>query len=325
MWVSHDLAAVRGVVARPLTPPRVALSMQHAVFVRADQTQPVMRAARPRMAGSNFGPYDVIAPLAKGGMATVYLAEHHTSGERVALKVLAPHLATNPEVTARLFAEHALASRTHHVNVVDIRAARFARDGVPFLVMEHCEGETLAEIAGEGLALPMITEICAQVAAGLSAMHAAGVIHCDVKHDNVLVRVVDGELRVKVIDLGVSRAVDEPATDGDAIAGTPWCMAPEQWAGTPLPASDVYALGCLLYELTTGTPPFDGSLPELMTAHLAQRPARPSWLAPMPIELERIILRALAKDPAARPTMLAMADDLFALHDALTSQALRAG
>jgi serine/threonine protein kinase len=324
MWVSHDLASVRAVMASPPTNPRVALPMQHDAIVRADQTLPVMRAARSR-AGGKFGPYEVIAPLAKGGMATVYLAEHHTSGERVALKVLEPQLATNPEVTARLFAEHALASRAHHANVVEIHAARFARDGVPYLVMEHCEGSTLAELAREGLSLSAIVAICAQVASGLAAMHAAGVIHCDVKHDNVLVRVDDGALRVKVIDFGVSRAVDEPATAGEAIAGTPWCMAPEQWAGTPLPASDVYALGCLLYELTTGTPPFDGSLPELMTAHLEQRPARPSWLAPMPIELERTILRALAKDPAARPTMLAMADDLFARHDALTSRALCAG
>jgi serine/threonine-protein kinase len=271
--------------------------------------------------GGKFGPYQVIAPVAQGGTAMVYLAEHHTSGARVALKVLAPQHARNADLIARLFGEHTLAARVRHVNVVEVSAARFARDGVPYLVMEHFDGEALAELgAREALAVPVIVDVAAQIAAGLAAIHAAGVIHCDVKHDNVLVRFDDaGAPHVKVIDFGVSRAVDDPPRAGDAIAGTPWCMAPEQWAGTPAPASDVYGLGCLLYELATGSPPFDGSLPELMAAHLEQRPARPSWLAPVPMELERIILRALAKDPAARPTMLALAGELCALLDALTA------
>ena len=111
----------------------------------------------------------------------------------------------------------------------------------------------------------------------------------------------------------------------DAIAGTPWCMAPEQWSGAPTTKSDVYALGCLLYDLTTGAPPFDGSLPELMISHLEKRPARPSWLRPMPMELERIILRALAKDPAARPTMAEVADELAQQMDAYTPAMRRAG
>jgi serine/threonine-protein kinase len=120
---------------------------------------------------------------------------------------------------------------------------------------------------------------------------------------------------VKVIDFGVSRRVDE-IIDDSTIAGTPWCMAPEQWRGKPLPASDVYSLGCLLYDLTTGNAPFDGSLPALMTAHLEQRPARPSWLVPMPIELERIILRAMAKAPEDRPSMAEMARELTRIADA---------
>jgi serine/threonine protein kinase len=94
-------------------------------------------------------------------------------------------------------------------------------------------------------------------------------------------------------------------------------MAPEQWGGKPLPASDVYALGCMLFDLATGLPPFDGSLPALMTAHLEQRPARPSWLAPMPLELERLILRALAKEAEDRPTMAELAAALTALADTM--------
>jgi eukaryotic-like serine/threonine-protein kinase len=96
-------------------------------------------------------------------------------------------------------------------------------------------------------------------------------------------------------------------------------MAPEQWQGRPQRASDVYALGCVLYELVTGETPFDGSLPQLMLAHLEQRPARPTWLrAGVPGELERTILRMLAKDPAMRPTMRELADELGDLADALS-------
>ncbi|HEU4610435.1 MAG TPA: serine/threonine-protein kinase, partial [Kofleriaceae bacterium] len=161
----------------------------------------------------------------------------------------------------------------------------------------------------------------AQVASALAALHAAGVVHCDVKPENVFV-LQDGREaypRVKVIDFGVSRMVDEPPPEEASIAGTPAYMAPEQWRGRPAPASDVYALGCMLYELATGETPFDGSLPQLMLAHLEQRPARPTWLrAGVPIELERVILRALAKDPALRPTMRELADELGDLADALS-------
>ncbi|MBL9014773.1 MAG: serine/threonine protein kinase [Myxococcales bacterium] len=260
-------------------------------------------------------------PLARGGTSGVYLGTNTETGGRVALKVLDPQFAGSREVVDRLYAEHALASRTSHPGLVEIREARVTSDGLPYLVMEYLEGETLGAVAEKrALDLGTIIAVGAQVAAALAALHAAGVIHCDVKHDNVLVldELLGAWPRIKVIDLGVSRLVDEPPLESSAIAGTPWCMAPEQWSGTPQPASDVYALGCLLYDLTTGAPPFDGSLPELMMAHMEQRPARPSWLRAMPIELERLILRALAKDPAARPTMHELATALADLMDAYT-------
>ena len=115
----------------------------------------------------------------------------------------------------------------------------------------------------------------------------------------------------------MSRLVDAgPLPDG-AIAGTPWCMAPEQWRGAPCTASDVYALGCTLYLLVTGNTPFDGSLPAMMAAHLDRRPSRPSWLAALPDALERLILRALAKRPSHRPTMDELAQALADLVDEL--------
>jgi serine/threonine-protein kinase len=261
-------------------------------------------------------------------MGGVYLAAHELTGERVALKVLDSQFANHPEVVARLFAEQDLSSRTRHPALVEIRAARRSSDDVPYLVMEYLAGETLGAVADRTpLELPATVSICAQVAAALAALHDAGVMHCDVKHDNVFVLAANGQgqPRVKLIDFGVSRLVDEAHADDAAIAGTPWCMAPEQWRGQPSTASDVYALGCLLYDLITGVPPFDGSLPELMLKHLEQRPARPSWLAKLPGELERLILRALAKDPAHRPTMAELARELTVMADGMVAQPCAAG
>src|SRR5262249_18697369 len=264
------------------------------------------------------GDYDVLAPLARGGMGGVYLAIHVPTGERVALKVLDPQFAHNEEVVERLIAEYALVSRTDHPGIVEIRGSGWTSDRVPYLVMEYLDGETLGAIADRGrIELSSIVAIGAQAAAALAALHEVSVIHCDVKHDNLFVlnEHVNGWPRVKVIDFGVSRLVDEPPRDDPSVAGTPWCIAPEQWRGNPCTASDVYALGCLLYDLTTGHPPFDGSLPELIAAHMERRPSRPSWVRRMPIELERLILRSLVKDPALRPAMRDVATELGALAD----------
>lgn len=276
---------------------------------------------RPRPAG-RFGEYAVLAPLARGGMADVYLAAHVETGEHVALKVLDAKFANHAEITSRLFAEHRLASSVRHPGVLEIRDARISSDGLPYLVMEHLSGETLGDLADrEPLELAEIVAIGAQVASSLAALHAAGIIHCDVKHENVFV-IPDRDgvaRRVKVIDFGLSRRLGEPVDEASSIAGTPWCMAPEQWQGRPEAASDVYALGCLLYDLTTGIAPFEGSVPQLMTAHFEQRPARPTWLAQMPPALERLILRALAKQPADRPSMAGLARELHALADSLAA------
>ena len=283
--------------------------------------------ARPeRRRGARFGDLEIVAPLATGGMGGVYVARHVVTGERFALKVLDPQLAKHPDVVMRLHGEATIAQRADHPGLVRIHTAERTPDGVPYLVMEFLDGDTLADVA-DMLEVSSILSIGAQIAAALAALHDAGVIHCDVKPDNVMVlrpRVTDigspdpdcRSGRVKVLDFGVSRFIDEPRPDTVQIAGTPWCMAPEQWRGAPVPASDAYSLGCLLYDLLTGDSPFGGSLPELMLAHLEQRPARPSWMRPgVPAELDRVILRALAKDPAQRPAMSELACELAELAD----------
>jgi serine/threonine-protein kinase len=264
---------------------------------------------------SQYGNYEVIAPLATGGMGGVFLASHLTTGKRVALKVLDPLFANHAEVVERLYSERTISARATHPGLVEIHAAAKSVEGVPYLVMEYLDGRTLAAIHGEGqLDVTTIIGLGAQIAAALAALHEAGVIHCDVKPENVFVlkdRAWGTLPQVKVIDFGVSRRMDEAPPEEASIAGTPAYMAPEQWRGRPCAASDVYALGCMLYELLTGEVPFDGSLPELMIAHMDKRPARPSWLrAGLPSDVERLIMRALAKDPAMRPTMLELACEL---------------
>ncbi|HUJ57848.1 MAG TPA: serine/threonine-protein kinase [Kofleriaceae bacterium] len=302
---------------------------QDATIPRGTADGRMLPLARPdrRRFGARFGDYEVLAPLANGGMGGVYLAAHVTTGERVALKVLDPVFAGQPEVVARLYAEHAVASRAQHRGLVAILDAARNIDRIPYLVMEYLDGETLATIHQRGrIEIAAVIGFAAQIADALAALHAAGVIHCDVKPENLFV-LHDRRWRewpqLKVIDFGVSRGVDEPASE--SIAGTPAYMAPEQWRGRAEPASDVYALGCVLYELLVGDPPFDGSLPQLMLAHLEQRAPRPSWLrAQVPLELERLVLRALAKDPRVRPTMRELAAAFGALAGApLASGTLR--
>jgi eukaryotic-like serine/threonine-protein kinase len=288
----------------------------------------VMPLTRPdrRRFGARFGDYEVIAPLANGGMGGVYLASHVVTGEKVALKVLDPHFADHGEVVDRLYSEHAMASRTDHPGVVAIRDAARSIDNLPYLVMEYLDGETLAQLAEHGrIDVTSIIRFGAQIAAALAALHAGGVVHCDVKPENLFVLHDREWPAIKVIDFGVSRFIDEPPAADASIAGTPAYMAPEQWRGRPVPASDVYSLGCVLFELLTGNPPFDGSLPELISMHAEQRPARPSWLrSGIPLDVERLVLRALAKEPSLRPSMAELADALAELADvSLASETLR--
>jgi serine/threonine-protein kinase len=266
-----------------------------------------------RVRETRFGPYVVETPLASGGMGGVYLASHVSTGEKVALKVLDPLFADHAEVVARLYGERSVSLNASHPGLVEILEATRNSEDVPYLVMEYLDGETLTSLCGRGeIAVHMVLRIGVQVANALAALHAAGFVHCDIKPDNLVL--MSDHAHVKVIDFGVSRRVDEPPAEDASIAGTPAYMAPEQWRGRAQPASDVYALGCVLFELLTGETPFDGSLPQLMCAHLEQRPPRLSWLrGGISIELERVILRALAKDTALRPTMLELSAELAGL------------
>ena len=257
---------------------------------------------------SRLGSYIMIALLAKGGTASVYLAEHAPTGKRVALKLLDPMYADRQEIVDKFFAEHAISRAVRHPGLLDITVSDRSASGIPYIVMELLDGENLGALAERGqVALDAIFAIGTQIASAVAAMHRNGYIHCDIKPDNVFVlyeQQKDGWPQVKVIDYGVSRKTTDAANDDGTIAGTPMYMPPEQWRGAPVAKSDVYSLGCLLYELCTGDQPFHGTLPQLMLLHSEMLPQRPStYRSEMSPTLEGLIMRMLSKDPAMRPTM----------------------
>ncbi len=269
-------------------------------------TTPYSKAAA--LDESRLGSYRMIAQLARGGTSAVYLAEHLPTGERVALKVLDPSFARRSEIIEQFLKEHAIASAAPHPGLVEILGADRNATGVPYLIMELLDGRSIAAIVDrDQVAVDAVISVGMQVAAACGALHRAGYIHCDIKPDNVLVlydRIVNGWPAVKVIDLGIARRIDEPPQDDAMLSGTPAYMPPEQWQGDPTPKSDVYALGCLIYELLVGEQPFHGSLPQIMVQHMDHLPPRPlvrrSTVSP---GLDRLVMRMLAKDPAMRPTM----------------------
>jgi serine/threonine-protein kinase len=284
-----------------------------------------MESSRPVGRESCLGPYNVVAPLARGGTAGVYLGEHRTTGERVALKVLDPHYAEHAEIVDRLLGERSVSQRIHHASLLDVRLADRSASGVAYLVMEFLDGQNLGDLADRGrIEVAAILAIASQVACALAALHAARVVHCDVKPDNIFV--LDethpgGWPRVKVIDYGVAAFLDEARVPDSAIAGTPSYMAPEQWRAAPSTASDVYSLGCTLFELLTGDQVFHGTLPQLMLGHCEQTAPRLRSRRPeLPSALDELVARALSKTPSLRPAMVEMEAELLRIRDDLVTQ-----
>jgi serine/threonine-protein kinase len=257
------------------------------------------------------GRHQVIALLATGGMAKVYLAQDRQTGERVALKVMDPRLADNLDLVSRFFGEARVSHRVSHPRLGKVLESAWSNDGVPYLVLELLDGESLSALLGRGPIEPgAVAAFGAQIADALSALHAASIVHCDVKPENVLVLFEQGLAgwpQVAVIDFGVACFLDETGSlDAQRISGTPAYMAPEHWRGHVDERTDVYSLGCLLYELATGRVPFEGTVNDIMNAHLGSEPLPPSRHQPrIPAALEREVLRMLAKNPGHRPATIA--------------------
>gem|GEM_PF-2436521 len=265
--------------------------------------------------GSRVGGYTVIRLLGQGGMGQVYLAEHQRIARRVAVKVLLPELSANESVIERFFTEARATSLIRHPGIVEVLDCDVL-DNQAYIVMEFLEGESLAgyltrvgSLRGDlGFALAVI----GQVADAVGAAHASDIVHRDLKPDNIFLCASTRHVRVvpKVLDFGIAKlAVQGVAgqTKTGMLMGTPAYMSPEQCRGGSKAVdgrSDIYSLGCILYEVLCSQPPFvrDGA-GELIVAHVAEPPEDPRKLVPeLPPPIGALVLRMLAKNVQDRPS-----------------------
>ncbi len=262
--------------------------------------------------GTQVGPYRVLRKIGKGGMGSVWLAEHAKLGRRAAIKVLHSEYSHRPEIVTRFFNEARAATSIGDPGIVQIFDFGQHSDGSAYIVMELLEGEPLdRRLARHGaLGLTDALRIMRQVASTLGAAHARGIVHRDLKPENVFIvrdpEVAGGE-RAKILDFGIAKLMGEQGgskTNTSTVMGTPTYMSPEQCrgAGGVDQRSDVYALGCVLFTLLVGRPPFDSEgVGEIIAMHLREPPPVPSSLRPgIPPEVDQLVLLCLAKDPAQR-------------------------
>jgi serine/threonine-protein kinase len=249
------------------------------------------------------GRYELLDVLGRGGMGVVYRARDQLLERIVAVKVLPAEYADDPLLVERFEREARAAARLNHPNIVAVFDT--GRDGsVRYIVMECVPGQSLAQLLNERGALPVAeaVEIAAQVADALGVAHTAGIVHRDIKPGNVM---VEPSARCKVLDFGIARlAADAALTQTASLLGSAPYMPPEMSLGRSSDArSDIYSLGCVLYELLTDRPPFRGEVAAaIINQHVNVAPRPPSELNPaVPPGVDALVLRMLAKDPADRP------------------------
>jgi beta-lactam-binding protein with PASTA domain/tRNA A-37 threonylcarbamoyl transferase component Bud32 len=247
------------------------------------------------------GRYRIVRKLGAGGMANVYLAEDEVLGRRVAIKILNDRHAGDDQFVERFRREAKNAASLSHPNIVSIYD-RGEAEGTYYIAMEYLDGRSLKElIVARGPApVHLAIDYARQILAAIRFAHRHGIVHRDIKPHNVL---VDAEGRLKVTDFGIARAGVSQMTEAGSIIGTAQYLSPEQAKGAPVDqTSDLYSVGVVLYELLTGVVPFSGDTPvEIAMKHLSSPPEPPSVKrAEIPRELDLVVLRALAKDPADR-------------------------
>ena len=246
--------------------------------------------------------YRLLSQIAAGGMAVVYKAQDMLLNRVVAVKVLRESFAADPTFQARFQREAQAAANLSHVNIVTVYDVGHDA-GRYYIVMEYVDGQDLKQIIRVEAPLPIqrAVDITVQMCAALGAAHRAGLVHCDVKPQNVLVT-SDG--RVKVTDFGIARVLSQASTHiTDTVWGTPHYISPEQAAGeSPTPASDVYAVGVVLYEMLAGRLPFEGEThTQLALAHMRDEPPPLASFNPaVPPHIDQIVHKVMSKEPSAR-------------------------
>jgi predicted Ser/Thr protein kinase len=262
-----------------------------------------LRDTRPLPGRVLAGRYEVGSQIGQGGMATIYLGTDRLLRRTVAVKILAQRFARDQRFVTRFRREAKAAAGLNHPNVVSVYDTG-SEEGIHWIVMEHVEGDTLEEVLreGGGLAIRRALEIADALCRALAIAHAAGLIHRDVKPANVM---IDAKGRVKVMDFGIARAIADATTltGTGSVLGTASYLSPEQARGDPVDArSDVYSLGCVLYEMVAGRPPFIADTPvALAYKHVHEEPVPPSFInRALPAGLEAVVMKAIAKAPSDR-------------------------
>lgn len=253
-----------------------------------------------------LGPYRVLKVLGAGGMGVVFQAEDPHLRRPVALKVMRPHLAASPEFHRRFLREARLAAAIEHEHIVTVYQVGEDR-GVPFLAMQLLRGATLEDRlgrAGGRLPLPEVLRMGREIAEGLAAAHARGLVHRDIKPANVWLEERRG--RVRIVDFGLARGAEPDAqfTHAGTVIGTPAYMAPEQATGAAVDARcDLFSLGAVLYRAATGEAPFgDKDTLSILNALATRTPVPPHRIVPtLPRLFSGLVMRLLARDPDDRP------------------------
>jgi eukaryotic-like serine/threonine-protein kinase len=263
--------------------------------------------------GEVIGNYQLIRKLGQGGMGVVYLGQHRLLGRRAAIKVLLPALSARAEVVQRFFNEARAVTSVSDPGIVQVFDFGYHSDGSAFIIMEYLEGELLGHRLarlGRRPALEAL-RLARQLASSLASAHAQQIIHRDLKPDNIFL-VPDAEVaageRTKILDFGIAKLSDDHPgkleTKTGVLIGTPRYMSPEQCRGlTDIDhRSDIYALGCVLFHLLTGNPPFDGEGPgDIISAHIREPAPTPSSQVPeLPPAVDALVMRCLAKSRTER-------------------------